>query len=124
MIGQSVSGISPVQVIMAYGGTQSDVSSLEKQRDRLMLELDRVNAGQSSEAVPYRREQLQRQIQLLEVQLARKAGSSTATDVSTAFQNVQGPLMRTEWKGFLKGIGQTDPRTATVNAAGRFEAFI
>ncbi|MEK3839073.1 hypothetical protein [Paenibacillus sp. FSL P2-0136] len=124
MIGQSVSGISPVQVIMAYGGTQSDVSSLEKQRDRLMLELDRVNAGQSSEAVPYRREQLQRQIRLLEVQLARKAGSSTSTDVSTAFQNVQGPLMRTEWKGFLKGIGQTDPQTATVNAEGRFEAFI
>lgn len=75
MIGQSVSGISPVQVIMAYGGTQSDVSSLEKQRDRLMLELDRVNAGQSSEAVPYRREQLQRQIRLLEVQLARKAAA-------------------------------------------------
>ncbi|MEK3718344.1 hypothetical protein MKX42_01945 [Paenibacillus sp. FSL R7-0204] len=124
MIGQSVSGISPVQVIMAYGGTQSDVSSLEKQRNRLMMELDRVNAAQGGQSTSYRREQLQRQIRLLEVQLAHKAGSSAVTDVSTAAQKVQAPPWRMEWKGGLKGIGQTDPRTATVNAEGRFDALI
>lgn len=56
MAAQTVSGISSVQNIAAYGGTQSDVSSLEKQRNRLMMELDKVNAAQGSEMqTPYRR---------------------------------------------------------------------
>jgi hypothetical protein len=122
---QTVSGISSVQAIAAYGGTQSDVSSLEKQRTRLIMELDKVNAAQGGETPPsYRREQLQRQIRLLEVQLARKVGSSASTDVASASPQDQAPLWRTEWKGGLKGIGLTDPRTATVNAEGHFDALI
>lgn len=70
------------------------------------------------------REQLQRQIRLVEVQLAHKAGSSAVTDVSAAAQKVQAPPWWMEWKGDLKGIGQTDPRTATVNAERRFDALI
>jgi hypothetical protein len=121
---QTVSGISSVQAIAAYGGTQSDVSSLEKQRTRLIMELDKVNAAQGEPPTSYRREQLQRQIRLLEVQLARKVGSSASTDVVSASPQDQAPLWRTEWKGGLKGIGLTDPRTATVNAEGHFDALI
>lgn len=78
MAAQTVSGISSIQPIAAYGGTQSDVSSLEKQRNQLMMELDKVNAAQGSQMqTPYRREQLQRQIRLLESQLVLKSGSST-----------------------------------------------
>ncbi len=49
MAAQTVAGISPAQAIAAYGGTQSDVSSLEKQRNRLLMELDKANAAQGSE---------------------------------------------------------------------------
>ncbi len=59
MEAQTISGISPVQAIAAYGGTQSEVSSLEKQRNLLQMELDKVNAAQGGERqTPYRREQL------------------------------------------------------------------
>jgi hypothetical protein len=122
---QTVSGISPLQAIAAYGGTQSDVSSLEKQRNRLMMELDKVNAGQDSGTqTSNRREQLQRQIRLLDVQLAQKVGSTASADVGSASPQDQAPLWRTDWKGGLKGIGMTDPRTATVNAEGHFDALI
>ncbi|MNO17213.1 hypothetical protein D3C76_69080 [compost metagenome] len=125
MAAQTVSGISSVQAITAYGGTQSDVSSMEKQRTRLIMELDKVNAAQGGETpTSYRREQLQRQIRLLEVQLARKVGSSASADVVSASPLDQAPLWRTEWKGGLKGIGLTDPRTATVNAEGHFDVLI
>lgn len=123
---QTVSGISPVQAIAAYGGTQSDVSSLEKQRNRLLMELDKVNEAQGGERqAPYRREQLQRQIRLLEAQLVQKSGSSAPVDFVPAppLQDHL-PLWRTEQKGGLKGIGLTDPRTATVNSEGRFNALI
>lgn len=47
----------------------------------LMMELDKVNAAQGSEMqTPYRREQLQRQIRLLESQLVQKSGSSTSVN--------------------------------------------
>ncbi|MFD2882156.1 hypothetical protein ACFTAO_50145 [Paenibacillus rhizoplanae] len=73
MAAQLVSGISPVQATTAYGSTQSDVSSLEKQRNRLLMELDKVNAAQGGEMqTPYRREQLQRQIRQLEAHLVQK----------------------------------------------------
>jgi hypothetical protein len=122
---QTVAGINPVQAITAYGGTQSDVSSLEQQRNRLVMELDKVNTAQDSRAqTDYRREQLQRQIRVLEGQLAQKTGSSVSADIVSAFPRVQAPMWRTEWKGGLKGIGQTDPRTATVNSEGRFNALI
>lgn len=123
---QTVSGISPVQAIAAYGGTQSDVSSLEKQRNRLQMELDKVNAAQGGERqTPYRREQLQRQIRLLEAHLMQKSGSSTSVNFTPAppLQD-HPPLWRTEGKGGLKGIGLTDPRTATVDSEGHFNALI
>lgn len=126
MAAQTVSGISPVQAIAAYGGTQSDVSSLEKQRNRLLMELDKVNAAQGGEMqTPYRREQLQRQIRLMEAQLVQKSGSSTPVDFVLAppLQDHL-PLWRTEGKGGLKGVGLTDPRTATVNSEGHFNALI
>jgi hypothetical protein len=126
MTAQTVSGISPVQAIAAYGGTQSDVSSLEKQRNRLLMELDKVNAAQGSEMqTPYRREQLQRQIRLLEAQLVQKSGSSTSANFVPAppLQDYR-PLWRNEGMGGLKGIGLTDPRTATVNSEGHFNALI
>ncbi|MBY9078784.1 hypothetical protein KIH86_28090 [Paenibacillus sp. HN-1] len=120
-----VSGVSSVQAIMAYGGTQSDVSSLEKQRDRLIMELDKVNAAQDGETQSsYRREQLQRQIRLLEVKLAQKVGSSASVDFVSASPQDQPPLLRNEWKGGLKGIGLADPRTATVNSEGHFNELI
>lgn len=79
MAAQTVSGISPVQATTAYGSTQSDVSSLEKQRNRLLMELDKVNAAQGGEMqTPYRREQLQRQIRQLEAQLVQKSGSTAS----------------------------------------------
>lgn len=123
---QTVSGISPVQAMAAYGGTQSDVSSLEKQRNRLMMELEKVNAAQGSEMqTPYRREQLQRQIRLLEAQLVQKSGSSTSANfVPASPLQDHPPLWRTEPKGGFKGIGLTDPRKATVNSEGRFNALI
>lgn len=79
---QNVTGISPVQVISAYGGTQSDVSSMEKQRDRLMMELEKVNAAPGGAATVNRREQLQRQIRLIEVQLAQKSAARHQLKVS------------------------------------------
>ncbi|ETT59678.1 hypothetical protein BSK66_01275 [Paenibacillus odorifer] len=126
MAAQTVSGISSVQTIAAYGGTQSDVSSLEKQRNRLMMELDKVNAAQGSEMqTPYRREQLQRQIRLLESQLVQKSGSSTSVNfVPASPLQDHLPLWANEGKGGLKGIGLTDPRTATVDAEGHFDALI
>lgn len=126
MAAQTVSGISSVQTIAAYGGTQSDVSSLEKQRSRLMMELDKVNAAQGSEMqTPYRREQLQRQIRLLESQLVQKSGSSTSVNfVPASPLQDHLPLWGIEGKGGLKGIGLTDPRTATVDAEGHFDALI
>lgn len=94
---QNVAGISSVQVIMAYGGTQSEVSSMEKQRDRLMMELERMNAQGGADTVN-RREQLQRQIRLIEVQLAQKVGSTASADmISSPAQNVS-TIGRTEWK--------------------------
>ncbi|WP_379142487.1 hypothetical protein [Paenibacillus sp. sgz500992] len=126
MATQTVSGISSVQAIAAYGGTQSDVSSLEKQRNRLLMELDKVNAAQGGEMqTPYRREQLQRQIRLMEAQLVQKSGSSTPVDFVLAppLQDHL-PLWRAEGKGGLKGAGLTDPRTATVNSEGHFNALI
>ncbi|WP_042199304.1 hypothetical protein [Paenibacillus camerounensis] len=120
---QIVAGISSVQVIMAYGGTQSEVSSMEKQRDRLMMELERMNAPGGADTVN-RREQLQRQIRLIEVQLAHKVGSTASADmISSPAQNVS-TIGRTEWKGGLRGIGMTDPRTATVDPDGHFNALI
>jgi hypothetical protein len=126
MAAQTVADISPVQATAAYGGTQSDVSSLEKQRNRLMMELDKVNAAQGSEMqTPYRREQLQRQIRLLESQLVQKSGSSTSVNfVPASPLQDHLPLWGNEGKGGLKGIGLTDPRTATVNADGHFDALI
>ncbi len=127
MAAQTVSGISPVQAITAYGDTQSDVSSMEKQRNRLMMELDKVNEAQGSEMqTPYRREHLQRQIRLLEAQLAQKSGSSSTPVNFVPASPLQDhlPLWRTEGKGGLKDIGLTDPRTATVNPEGRFDALI
>ncbi|QSF42814.1 hypothetical protein [Paenibacillus tianjinensis] len=125
MISQALSGISSVQAIAAYGGTQSDVSSLEKQRDRLMMELDKVNAAQSDEVQTInRREQLQRQIRLLEAQLTRKIGSSTSVDVVSASLQDQPPIWKTLGKGGFKGIGLSDPRTATVDSEGHFNALI
>ncbi|WP_310829003.1 FlxA-like family protein [Paenibacillus pedocola] len=125
MMSQALSGISPVQAIAAYGGTQSDVSSLEKQRDRLMMELDKVNAEQSDVVQTInRREQLQRQIRLLEAQLARKVGSSTSVDVVSASLQDQPPIWKTLGKGGFKGIGLADPRTATVDSEGHFNALI
>ena len=126
MAAQTISGISPIQAIAAYGGTQSDVSSLEKQRNRLLMELDKVNAAEGGAMqTPYRREQLQRHIRLLESQLVLKSGSSTPADFVPAppLQD-HVPLWRTEGKGGFKGIGLTDPRTATVNAEGHFDALI
>ncbi|WP_342561381.1 hypothetical protein NST84_17110 [Paenibacillus sp. FSL R7-0345] len=124
MAAQMISGVSRVQTIAAYGGTQSDVSSLEKQRDRLMMELEKVNATQGGEQNSFRKEQLQRQIRLLEVQLAQKVGSTASVDVVSAFPVNQAPSPRTEWKGGLRGIGMTDPRTATVDSEGHFDALI
>ncbi|AIQ47731.1 hypothetical protein R70723_18900 [Paenibacillus sp. FSL R7-0273] len=121
---QNVTGISPVQVISAYGGTQSDVSSMEKQRDRLMMELEKVNAAPGGAATVNRREQLQRQIRLIEVQLAQKIGSTaSAESIPSPAQNAS-TLGRTEWKGAFRGIGMTDPRTATVDSEGHFNALI
>lgn len=121
----TLSRVSSVQAIKAYGGTQSDVSSLEKQRDRLIMELDKVNAAQDGETQSsYRREQLQRQIRLLEVKLAQKVGSSASVDFVSASPQDQAPLLRNEWKGGLKGIGLADPRTATVNSEGHFNELI
>lgn len=126
MAALTVAGIRPLQAIAAYGGTQSDVSSLEKQRNRLMMELDKVNAAQGSEMqTPYRREQLQRQIRLLESQLVQKSGSSSPVNFVPASPLQDHPsLWRNEWKGGLKGIGLTDTRTATVNSEGHFDALI
>ncbi|GGG01866.1 hypothetical protein GCM10010912_53370 [Paenibacillus albidus] len=126
MASQTVSGISPVQGIAAYGGTQSDVSSLEEQRNRLLMELDKANAAQGGERqTPYLREQLQRQIRLLEAHLVQKSGSSASANFVPAppLQD-HPPLWRTEGKAGLKGIGLTDPRTATVNSEGHFNALI
>ncbi|MRN53934.1 hypothetical protein [Paenibacillus monticola] len=126
MAAQTISGISPVQAIAAYGGTQSEVSSLEKQRNLLQMELDKVNAAQGGERqTPYRREQLQLRIRLLEAQQMQKSGSSTSVNFVLAppLQDLP-PLLRTEGKGGLKGIGLTDPRTATVNSEGHFNALI
>ncbi|MEC0167780.1 hypothetical protein [Paenibacillus graminis] len=126
MAAQTVSGISPVQAIAAYGGTQSDVSSMEKQRNQLLMELDKVNAAQGGERqAPYRREQLQRNIRLLEARLVQKSGSSASANFVPAppLQDHL-PLWRTERKGGLQSIGQTDPRTATVNSEGRFNVLI
>lgn len=121
---QTVSGISPVQAITAYGGKQSDISSLEKQRNQLMMELDKVNAGQGGETAN-RREQLQRQIRLIEAQLTRKIGSTASADaVSASSLQEQPALSRTEGKGGFRNIGLTDPRTATVNSEGHFDALI
>ncbi len=51
-----------------------------------MMKLDKVNAAQGSEMqTPYRREQLQRQIRLLEAQLVQKSGSSTPVNFVPAF---------------------------------------
>lgn len=125
-IQQTVSGISPVQAISAYGGTQSDVSSLENQRNRLLIELEKVNAAQGGEnQTPYRREQLQRQIRLLEAQMVQKSGSGALTGFVLAppLQD-HPPIWREEGKGGFEGIGQTDPRTATVDAEGHFNALI
>ncbi|WP_379143680.1 hypothetical protein [Paenibacillus sp. sgz500992] len=126
MAAQTVSGISPVQAIAAYGGTQSDVGSLEKQRNRLLMELDKVNAAQGGERqTPYLREQLQRKIRLLEAQLVQKSGSSVSVDFVPAppLQD-HPPLWWTEEKGGLRGVGLTDPRSATVNSEGHFNALI
>ncbi|WP_379154668.1 hypothetical protein [Paenibacillus sp. sgz5001063] len=126
MAAQTVFGLSPVQPVAAYGSTQSDVSSLEKQRSRLLMELDKVNAAQGGDRqTPYRREQLQRQIRLLEAQLVQKSGSITSVDFVPAppLQD-SSPVWRTEQKGGFKGIGLTDPRTATVDAEGHFNALI
>ncbi|OKP82892.1 hypothetical protein A3844_22880 [Paenibacillus helianthi] len=126
MAAQTVSGISPVQAIAAYGDTQSDVSSMEKQRNRLLMELDKVNEAQGGEMqTPYRREQLQRQIRLLEAQLVQKSGSSTSVHFVPAppLQDHL-PVWQTERMGGLKGIVLTDPRTATVNSEGHFNALI
>lgn len=126
MAAQTVAGISPVQTITAYGGSQSDVSSLEKQRNRLMMELDKVNAAQGSEMqTPYRREQLQRQIRLLESQLVLKSGSSTPVNFVPAppLQD-HTPLLRTDGTGGRNGIILADPRTATVNSEGHFDVWI
>ncbi len=90
------------------------------------MELDKVNAAQGGEMqTPYRREQLQRQIRLMEAQLVQKSGSSTPVDFVLAppLQDHL-PLWRTEGKGDLKGVGLTDPRTATVNSEGHFNALI
>ncbi|CQR59068.1 hypothetical protein [Paenibacillus riograndensis] len=126
MAAQAVSGISPVQNIAPYGGTQSDVSSLEKQRNQLMMELDKANAAQGSKMqTPYLREQLQRQIRLLEARLVQKGGSSAPVNfvpVSPLQDHL--PFWRTEAEGSLKGNGLTDPRTATVNSEGHFDALI
>ncbi|MEK3718826.1 hypothetical protein [Paenibacillus sp. FSL R7-277] len=126
MAAQTVSGISPVQATTAYGSTQSDVSSLEKQRNRLLMELDKVNAAQGGEMqTPYRREQLQRQIRQLEAHLVQKSGSTaSASFVPAPPLQDHTPPWRTEGKGGLKGIGLTDPRTATVDAEGHFDALI
>jgi hypothetical protein len=126
MAAQTVAGISPVQAIAAYGGTQSDVSSLEKQRSQLMMELDKANAAQGSEMqAPYRREQLQRQIRLLESRLIQKSGSITHVNfVPASPLQDHLPLWRNEGKSGLQGIGLTDPRTATVNSEGHFDALI
>lgn len=125
-IQQTVSGISPVQAISAYGGTQSDVSSLENQRNRLLIELEKVNAAQGGEnQTPYRREQLQRQIRLLEAQMVQKSGSGAlAGFVPAPPLQDHPPIWREEGKGGFEGIGQTDPRTATVDAEGHFNALI
>jgi len=125
MAAQTVSGISPVQAIAAYGGTQSDISSLEKQRSQLLMELDKVNAAQDVESrAPYRREQLQRQIRLLETNLVRKSGSSTPASFVPAPPLQDYTLWRTDRTGDLKSIGLTDPRTATVDSQGHFNALI
>lgn len=125
MADQAVAGISRVQASGAYGGTQSDVSSLEKQRDRLRMELEKVNAMQDGGVqIANRREQLQRQIRLLEVQLAQRIGSTASVDGVLASPQAQTQLRRTEWMGGFRGIGLTDPRTATVNADGHFDALI
>ncbi|CAM4268217.1 hypothetical protein [Paenibacillus typhae] len=122
---QTVAGISSVQALTAYGDTQSDIGSLEKRRDRLMMELEKLNAAQDSGvASSSRREQLQRQIRVLEVQLAQKVGSTASADVVSLFPQSQAPLSRMDWKGGLRGIGMTDPRTATVDSQGHFDALI
>ncbi|MNG37940.1 hypothetical protein D3C84_1254470 [compost metagenome] len=74
---------------------------------------------------PYRREQLQRQIRLLEARLVQKSGSSNSVNFVPAspLQDYP-PLWGTEGKGSLKGIGLTDPRTATVDSEGHFNALI
>lgn len=90
-----------------------------------MMELDKVNAAQGSEMqTPYRREQLQRQIRLLESQLVQKSGSSTSVNFVPA-SPLQDHLPFGEMKERdTKGIGLTDPRTATVDAEGHFDALI
>ncbi|QUL55314.1 hypothetical protein KDC22_01655 [Paenibacillus tritici] len=126
MAAQTVSGVSGVQAIQAYGSTQSDVSSLEKQRNRLLMELDKVNAAQGGEMqTPYRREQLQRQIRQLEAHLVQKSGSTASASLVPAppLQD-HTPPWQAEGKGGFKGIGLTDPRTATVDADGHFDAWI
>ncbi|NQX46817.1 hypothetical protein HQN87_15875 [Paenibacillus tritici] len=126
MAAQTVSGVSGVQAIQAYGSTQSDVSSLEKQRNRLLMELDKVNAAQGGEMqTPYRREQLQRQIRQLEAHLVQKSGSTASASLVPAppLQD-HTPPWQAESKGGFKGIGLTDPRTATVDADGHFDAWI
>lgn len=125
MAALTVAGIRPLQAIAAYGGTQSDVSSLEKQRNRLMMELDKVNAAQGSEMqTPYRREQLQRQIRLLESQLVQKSGSSSPVNFVPASPLQDHPSSGGMSGRDTKGIGLTDPRTATVNSEGHFDALI
>ncbi|MNW64733.1 hypothetical protein D3C74_430390 [compost metagenome] len=90
-----------------------------------MMELDKVNAAQSDEMQTInRREQLQRQIRLLEAQLARKIGSSTSADVVSASRQDHPPFWRIEGKEGFKGVGLTDPRTATVDSEGHFNALI
>lgn len=123
---QTIAGVSPVQAITAYGGTQSDASSLEQQRNRLMAELDKVNEAQGSEKqTPYRREQLQRQIRLLEAKMVQLTGSvASANFVPASPLKDQPSAMLGEGAGLYRGIQLSDPRTATVDAEGRFNAWI
>ncbi|KAA9005792.1 hypothetical protein F4V43_06835 [Paenibacillus spiritus] len=127
MAAPTISGISRVQAATAYGGTESDVSSLQKQRDRLLAELDKLNAAQGgANEAPYRREQLQRQIRLLEAQLVQRTGSVATADFVPASPLTPVTLTpsRTERLGFLRGIGTADPATATVDRQGHFDALI
>ncbi len=55
----------------------------------------------------------------------QKSGSSTSVNfVQAPPLQDHPPLLRTEGKGGLKGIGLTDPRTATVNLEGHFNVLI